>query len=45
MSILSPKVTLSMLSNWLEELELGPLMRQSVLVPDMEVIAAAAAMR
>jgi hypothetical protein len=43
MSILSPKVTLSMLSNWLEELELGPLMQQSGLVLDMEVIAAAAA--
>jgi hypothetical protein len=43
MSILSPKVTLSMLSNLLEELELGPLMQQSGLVLDMEVIAAAAA--
>jgi hypothetical protein len=32
-----------MLSNWLEELELGPLMQQSGLVLDMEVIAAAAA--
>ncbi len=45
MSILSQKVTWSMLLKWLQELEWGPLMQQSGLLRDVEVMTAAAALK